>query len=68
MTPRLHHTSSSRPRSLVVRTGRPLDATKLRRLEKVAATCPVRRALDGAVVFTERIEPAAMVAPLARAV
>jgi putative redox protein len=32
-----------------------LDAEQLARLEKVAATCPVRRALEGDVEFDERI-------------
>ena len=32
-----------------------LDSEQLERLEQVAATCPVRRALEGDVVFDERI-------------
>ena len=33
----------------------PLTGEQLERLEKVAATCPVRRALESAVTFTEQI-------------
>ena len=33
----------------------PLTGAQLERLQKVAATCPVRRALEGAVTFTEQI-------------
>jgi putative redox protein len=50
------------PRSceVVIRTEYPLAGAQLGRLAKVAATCPVRRALEGGgTVFTERIEPAA---------
>jgi putative redox protein len=53
--------------AIVVRTERPLDAARLARIGKVAATCPVRRALEGAVVFTERVEPASLGRPPARA-
>ena len=60
------HHASPRRCEIVVRTGRPLPADRLARLEKVAATCPVRRALEGGVVFTERVEPAASRAPAVR--
>jgi putative redox protein len=44
---------------LEVRIERPLTAEQLERLERVAATCPVRRVLEGAIAFSERIIPAA---------
>jgi putative redox protein len=53
---------------IVVRVERPLDALRLARLEKVVATCPVRRALEGGVVFSERVESATGSRPLLRAV
>ena len=40
---------------VTVRLEAPLTREQLERLEKVAATCPVRRALEGAVTFTEQI-------------
>jgi putative redox protein len=54
--------------AIVVRTGRPVDASRLSRIAKVAATCPVRRALEGSVVFTERVEPATAGRAVLRAV
>jgi len=54
--------------AIVVRVERRLDVLQLARLDKVVATCPVRRALEGAVVFSERIEPATGGRPLLRAV
>jgi putative redox protein len=54
--------------AITVRVERRLDSLQLARLEKVVATCPVRRALEGAVVFSERIEPATGSRPLLRAV
>jgi putative redox protein len=44
---------------LVIRTGQHLTAEQVLRLEKVANTCPVRRALAGSVAFRERIVPGA---------
>lgn len=61
------HHATPKTCQIVVRTGRPLAADQLGRLEKVAATCPVRRALEGSVVFSERVEPAASSRPLLRA-
>ena len=58
------HHSDPRTCEIVVRTGRPLTVEQLVRLERVAATCPVRRALEGGVVFSERVEPAAPSRPL----
>jgi putative redox protein len=40
---------------ILVRIEQPLSDDQLERLEKVAATCPVRRALEGSVEFSERI-------------
>lgn len=47
-----------------VRLDGDLDDDQLRRLERVAATCPVRRAIESGIVFAERIErgPGASVA------
>jgi putative redox protein len=42
-----------------IRLGRPFTDEELAKLEKVAAACPVRRALEGGVVFEERIEASA---------
>ena len=49
------HRSTDRRCHVVVRVEAPLTEEQLERLEKVAATCPVRRALEGAVTFTEQI-------------
>jgi uncharacterized OsmC-like protein len=51
--------------SIIVHTGLPLSVERVGRLEKVAATCPVRRALEGGVEFAERVEPQRL--PLLRA-
>lgn len=48
------HNASPRGCEIVVHTGAPLLPEQVARLEKVAATCPVRRALEGGVVFHER--------------
>src|SRR5262249_2913542 len=40
---------------IAVRVERPLTPEQLARLEKVAAACPVRRALEEGVAFRERI-------------
>ncbi len=39
-----------------IRLGAQFTAAELAKLEKVAAACPVRRALEGGVDFEERIE------------
>lgn len=49
------HKATPRRCEIVVRIERPLTDAQLERLETVAATCPVRRALEGSVVFSERI-------------
>jgi putative redox protein len=48
------------PRScaVVIRTELPLADAQAARLARAAAACPVRRALEGGTVITERIEPA----------
>ena len=38
-----------------IRVGGDLDASQLARLERAAATCPVRRALESAVVVDEHV-------------
>jgi putative redox protein len=53
---------------LVIRTEGLLTDEQRLRLEKVAATCPVRRVLAESVAFTERIEPGAVVPALRRAI
>ena len=62
------HHAAPRRCDIVVRVGRPLAPEQIARLEKVAASCPVRRALEGGVVFTERVEPPDSRRPLLRAV
>lgn len=44
-----------RPFNVEITIDGELDSEQLERLEQVAATCPVRRALEGDVVFDERI-------------
>ena len=41
--------------SVQVEVGHEVSAEQLQRLEKVARTCPVRRALEGGVEFTETL-------------
>jgi len=62
------HHATPRRCEIVVRVGRPLAHEQIARLEKVAAACPVRRALEGGVVFTERVELPSAGRPLLRAV
>jgi putative redox protein len=50
------HRADPRVFDVVVRLGAPQTEERLARLEKVAAACPVRRALEAGAVFTERIE------------
>jgi putative redox protein len=58
------------PRSceVVIRTECPLSGAQAARLAQVAASCPVRRALEGGTAITERIEPAAAGRPPLRLV
>lgn len=39
-----------------IRLSRPLTGEQLRRLEKVAAACPLRRSLEAGFVFREQLE------------
>jgi putative redox protein len=50
------HTSSPRRCEIVIRFERPLADDQLARIQKVAATCPVRRAIEEGIQFHERIE------------
>jgi len=53
---------SATPRrcAIAVTTGRPLSEAQVARLEKVAASCPVRRSIEAGLAFSERIDaPAA---------
>ena len=50
------HTSTPRRCDVAIRLTGDLDSDQLERLEKVAATCPVRRSLEAGVEFAERIE------------
>jgi putative redox protein len=49
---------SSTPRrcEIAIRIEHALGADQLARLEKVAASCPVRRAIESGIAFRERIE------------
>lgn len=44
---------------IAIRVERPLSGEQLARLEKVAASCPVRRAIEGGIEFHELVESAA---------
>jgi putative redox protein len=55
------HVSTPRRFDISIRLGGDLTPDQLRRLERVAATCPVRRAVESGLVFEERIEVAAAV-------
>lgn len=50
------HKATPRRFDVVVHLDPSLDPERVARLERVAAACPVRRALEGAVVVEERIE------------
>jgi putative redox protein len=52
------HKSVPRRCEVTVRVDGPLADDQLARLEKVAASCPVQRAIEGGIVFTDRIEHA----------
>ena len=49
------HLSTPRRFEIEIRLEGDLSEEQLRRLEKVAAACPVRRAVEAGVVFEERI-------------
>ncbi len=50
------HKAVPRRCETTVRIGGPVTGEQLERLLKVAATCPVRRAIENGIVFGERIE------------
>lgn len=50
------HTARPRRCEIVIRIERELTVDQQARLEKVSASCPVRRAIEGGIVFAERIE------------
>ena len=50
------HRATPRRFEVSIHVAGELTAEQLQRLEKVAATCPVRRALEPGVEFVERIE------------
>ncbi len=50
------HRSTPRRFEIAIRLDGDLSAEQLARLEKVAAACPVRKAIEIGVVFEERIE------------
>jgi putative redox protein len=52
------HKSTPRAFSVGVRLVGPLDAEQAARLEKVAESCPLRRALEAGFSFSERVEVA----------
>jgi len=56
------HLSTPRRFEIEIRLGGDLSPEQLRRLEKVAAACPVRRAVEAGVVFEERIAATAAAA------
>jgi putative redox protein len=47
-----------------IRLGADLSADRVARLEKVAESCPVRRAVESGIDFEERIEVGTALAPL----
>jgi putative redox protein len=53
------HRSTPRRFEIAIRLGGDLSEAQLERLEKVAAGCPVRRAIEAGVEFSERFDVAA---------
>ncbi len=54
------HKTVPRSCEVTIRVDGPLSDDQLARLEKVAASCPVQRAIEGGIAFTDRIERAAL--------
>ncbi len=54
------HKTVPRRCEVTIRVDGPLTDGQLERLEKVAASCPVQRAIEGGIAFTDRIERAAL--------
>jgi putative redox protein len=52
------NTETPRRFDIRIRVAAPLSDEQLRRLEKVAAACPVRRGIESGIVFAERIAAA----------
>jgi putative redox protein len=50
------HKAVPRSCEITIHVGGPLTDDQLARLEKVAASCPVQRAIEGGIAFTDRIE------------
>jgi putative redox protein len=55
------HRSTPRRFAVEIRLGAELSDEQLQRLERVAASCPVRRSIEAGIVFEERIATAATV-------
>ena len=53
------HKAVPRTCEITIRVDGPLTDEQLGRLERVAASCPVQRAIEGGIAFTNRIERAA---------
>ena len=53
------HRSTPRRFEIAIHLGGRLSDEQLERLEKVAASCPLRRSIEAGMVFEERIEAAA---------
>ncbi len=53
------HRARPRTAAITIALGGELTADQLERLEKVAASCPVRRAIDAGIVIDESIEAVA---------
>ncbi len=51
-----HHNSTPRTFEIDIRLTGDLSGSQLERLEKVAASCPVRRSVESGIEFVERIE------------
>ena len=60
------HKSTPRRFDIDIRVGGDLTHDQLERLEKVAASCPVRRAIEAGIEFDERIAPTGAAAVRAR--
>ena len=52
------HKAVPRSCEVAIRVDGPLTDEQLARLEKVASSCPVQRAIEGGIVFTDRVERA----------
>lgn len=57
------HHATPRRADIAITVSSDLTPEQLTRLEKVAASCPVRRSIEAGIEFSERIEVQAAVAP-----